>query len=61
MVAAVAVARKLAVRLWRMWVRGLRYGEQRESGIIYLKVDPAWDNLRTEAAFQSIEHRTGLQ
>lgn len=31
-VAAVAVARKLAVRLWWMWLRGLGYGELRESG-----------------------------
>jgi len=31
-VAAVAVARKLAVRLWWMWIRGLGYGELRESG-----------------------------
>jgi transposase len=30
--AIVAVARKLAVRLWWMWVRGLDYGERRESG-----------------------------
>jgi transposase len=31
-VAAVAVARKLAVRLWWMWLRGLGYRELRESG-----------------------------
>ncbi len=27
-----AVARKLAVRLWWMWIRGLDYGQRRESG-----------------------------
>lgn len=31
-IAAVAVARKLAVRLWWMWVRGLDYGQMVESG-----------------------------
>lgn len=31
-IAAVAVARKLAVRLWWMWVRGLDYGQAFESG-----------------------------
>jgi transposase len=31
-IAAVAVARKLAVRLWSMWSRGLSYGQLRESG-----------------------------
>ena len=31
-IAAVAVARKLAVRLWWMWIRGLEYGQLRESG-----------------------------
>jgi len=31
-IAAVAVARKLAVRLWWMWLRGLDYGQWRESG-----------------------------
>jgi transposase len=31
-IAAVAVARKLAVRLWWMWIRGLEYGALRESG-----------------------------
>lgn len=31
-IAAVAVARKLAVRLWWMWVRGLEYGQRFESG-----------------------------
>ncbi len=31
-IAAVAVARKLAVRLWWMWVRGLDYGQFSESG-----------------------------
>ena len=31
-IAAVAVARKLAVRLWWMWNRGLDYGQLRESG-----------------------------
>ncbi len=31
-IAAVAVARKLAVRLWWMWVRGLDYGQTIESG-----------------------------
>lgn len=30
-IAAVAVARKLAVRLWWMWIRGLEYGQLRES------------------------------
>jgi TolB-like protein/DNA-binding winged helix-turn-helix (wHTH) protein len=33
----------------------------REPGLIYLKVDPVWDSLRTEPAFQSVEHRMGLQ
>jgi len=32
-----------------------------EPGLIYLKVDPAWNNLRGEPAFQSIEHRMGLE
>lgn len=31
-IAIVAVARKLAVRLWWMWIRGLDYGQFRESG-----------------------------
>ena len=31
-IAAVAVARKLAVRLWWMWKRGLDYGQLRASG-----------------------------
>jgi transposase len=31
-IAAVAVARKLAVRLWWMWIRGWEYGQLRESG-----------------------------
>lgn len=31
-IAAVAVARKLAMRLWWMWIRGLDYGQLRESG-----------------------------
>ena len=31
-IAAVAVARKLAVRLWWMWIRGLNYGQFHESG-----------------------------
>jgi len=31
-IAAVAVARKLAVRLWWMWIRGLDYGQMVESG-----------------------------
>ena len=31
-IAAVAVARKLAVRLWWMWIRGCDYGRLRESG-----------------------------
>ncbi len=31
-IAAVAVARKLAVRLWWMWIRGLDYGQNLESG-----------------------------
>jgi transposase len=31
-IAAVAVARKLAVRLWWMWIRGLAYGHKLESG-----------------------------
>ena len=34
---------------------------EREPGLIYLKVDPAWDSLRSEAAFQNLEHRIGLQ
>lgn len=31
-IAAVAAARKLAIRLWWMWIRGLNYTEFRESG-----------------------------
>lgn len=31
-IAAVAVARKLAVRLWWMWIRGVDYGQLRDSG-----------------------------
>lgn len=31
-IAIVAVARRLAVRLWWMWLRGLDYGQLRESG-----------------------------
>jgi tetratricopeptide (TPR) repeat protein len=34
---------------------------EREPGLIYLKVDPAWDSLRSEPAFQNLEHRIGLQ
>jgi TolB-like protein/DNA-binding winged helix-turn-helix (wHTH) protein len=34
---------------------------EREPGLIYLKVDPAWDNLRSETAFQELEHRIGLR
>jgi TolB-like protein/DNA-binding winged helix-turn-helix (wHTH) protein/Tfp pilus assembly protein PilF len=34
---------------------------EREPGLIYLKVDPAWDTLRSEPAFQNLEHRIGLQ
>ncbi len=33
----------------------------REPGLIYLKVDAAWDSLRSEPAFQNLEHRIGLQ
>ena len=35
--------------------------QAREPGLIYLKVDPIWDSLRGQAAFQTIEHRMGLQ
>jgi len=31
-IAAVAIARKLAVRLWWMWKLGLDYGQMVESG-----------------------------
>jgi TolB-like protein/DNA-binding winged helix-turn-helix (wHTH) protein len=34
---------------------------EREPGLLYLKVDPAWDTLRFEPAFQDLEHRIGLQ
>jgi TolB-like protein/DNA-binding winged helix-turn-helix (wHTH) protein len=34
---------------------------KREPGLIYLKVDPAWDSLRSEPAFQNLEHRIGLR
>ena len=33
---------------------------QHEPGLIYLKVDPVWDPLRPDPAFQAIEHRMGL-
>jgi TolB-like protein/DNA-binding winged helix-turn-helix (wHTH) protein len=33
----------------------------REPGLLYLKVDPAWDSLRSEPDFQALEHRMGLQ
>jgi TolB-like protein len=32
----------------------------REPGLIYLKVDPVWDNLRPDPRFQGLEHRIGL-
>lgn len=32
----------------------------REPGLLYLKADPAWDSLRSEPAFQNLEHRIGL-
>jgi TolB-like protein/DNA-binding winged helix-turn-helix (wHTH) protein len=35
--------------------------EAREPGLIYLKVAPEWDGLRDEPAFQSVQHRMGLQ
>jgi TolB-like protein/DNA-binding winged helix-turn-helix (wHTH) protein len=34
---------------------------EREPGLIYLKVDPAWDSMRSEHAFQNLEHHIGLQ
>ena len=33
----------------------------REPGLIYLKVDPVWDDLRAEPRFQELEHSVGLQ
>jgi TolB-like protein/DNA-binding winged helix-turn-helix (wHTH) protein len=33
----------------------------REPGLIYLKVEPAWDSLRSEPAFQNLEHLIGLR
>jgi TolB-like protein/DNA-binding winged helix-turn-helix (wHTH) protein/Tfp pilus assembly protein PilF len=33
----------------------------REPGLIYLKVGPEWDSLRSEPAFQNLEHRIGLE
>jgi len=35
--------------------------EAREPGLIYLKVDPVWDSLRQDPAFQSLEHRMGMK
>lgn len=35
--------------------------QKREPGMIYLKVDPVWDGLRSEPAFQKLEHGMGLQ
>jgi tetratricopeptide (TPR) repeat protein len=34
--------------------------ELRETGLIYLKVDPAWDSLRDDPEFMEIERRVGL-
>ena len=34
---------------------------EHEPGLIYLKVDPTWDSLRAEPAFQAVERRMGLQ
>jgi len=34
--------------------------EDRDSGVIYLKADPAWKDLRSEARFQAIERKVGL-
>jgi hypothetical protein len=33
----------------------------RELGLVYLKVEPTWDSLRSELAFQNLEYRIGLQ
>ena len=34
---------------------------EREPGLLYLKVDPGWDSLRSEPAFQNLEHLIGLR
>jgi hypothetical protein len=31
-----------------------------ETELIYLKVDPSWDDLRSDARFQDLIHRVGL-
>jgi tetratricopeptide (TPR) repeat protein len=35
--------------------------EDRSTGLVYLKVDPAWDSIRSDARFTALQARVGLK
>jgi len=35
--------------------------EDRSTGLVYLKVDPAWDGIRSDARFRELMGRVGIR